>query len=62
MTIVLVRSAWVTTYWFKLSRVIGGERRYFAIQLALGALPLLILVGGWMARPRRSGNRRATVA
>jgi hypothetical protein len=53
MTTVLVRSAWVTTYLFKLSRIIGSENPYFAIQVMLTALPLLILVGGFMAKPKR---------
>ena len=54
MTTVLVRSAWVTTYSFKLSRIIGGDHHYLAIQMALGALPLLILIGGSIAKPGRS--------
>lgn len=53
MTTVLVRSAWVTTYLFKLSRMIGSENPYFAVQVMLAALPLLILVGGFMAKPKR---------
>jgi hypothetical protein len=51
MTTVLVRSAWNTTYLFRLSKVVGSEwNPYFAVQMALGALPLLILLGGSLSR------------
>ncbi len=62
MTTVLVRSARNTTYLFKLSQVVGREwDPYFAVQMVLGALPLLILLGGSLSRrvgPRelRLGN------
>jgi hypothetical protein len=45
------RSARNTTYLFKLSQVVGREwDPYFAVQMALGALPLLILLGGSLSR------------
>ena len=58
MTTVLVRSAAVTTYSYKLSRLIKGENPYFAMQVMAAALPLLILLGGSMAkrRPLMSGR------
>jgi len=55
MTTVLVRSAWVTTYLFKLSRVLKSDNPQFTLlTIMAGALPLLILAGGAMARPRPS--------
>jgi len=40
----------VTTYSFRQSRVVGSDNRYLAIQMALGALPPLILIGGSLSR------------
>ena len=50
MTTVLVRGVWWQTYLFKLSRTIGSENPYLAIQVALTALPLVILLGGSLSR------------
>ena len=57
MTTVLVRSVAWQTQLFKLSRVVGGENPYLALQITLSALPLLILLGGSLSR-RSLGPRQ----
>ena len=58
MTTVLVRGVWWQTHLFKLSRTIGSENPYLAIQVALTALPLVILLGGSLSRRVRPRELR----
>ena len=49
---VLIHSAWVTARWFKQMTAVYDDPGYVGVQLALAALPLMILLGGRASRHR----------
>lgn len=54
MATVLVRTAWVTSSSLAWQRHIYAYNPYQGVEIGFIALPLLILVGGWLERPRET--------
>jgi hypothetical protein len=54
MATVLVRTAWLTAASLEWQRHIYTYNPYQNADLAFIALPLLIMVGGWLERPHRT--------